>query len=369
MDENNLQKAALVLEDGTLFHGTSWGCEGSVCGEIVFNTSPTGYQEICTDPSYSNQIVLFTTAHIGNVGINDDDNESGKVQIKGLIVRKMSKVSSNWRSTQSFASFLQEHQTPWIEGIDTRKLTRHLRENGVKIGCIMVGNIDINNAQRMAKKYSAQKIHLPYQGIERNEKREFGAKRIAVIDFGVKANILKTLTEAECEIMIFPSTSSAEYVLSHKPDGILLSNGPGDPSTMLDAILLTRKLIESGIPIFGICLGCQLIALASGGKTIAMKYGHHGTNHPVYDVSTHEVSITSQNHLYVIDDMTLPQNCIVTHRSIFDQTVQGIKLIGLPVMGFQGHPEGSPGPQDLAKMFTQFLAIFNTGAQRYRETC
>lgn len=342
--------AVLVLEDGTLFHGHTCGIDRTVWGEVVFNTSPTGYQEICTDPSYANQIVLFTSPHIGNVGINQEDDESKTVWVKGIIVLEMSKKYSNWRGKETFINFLKENQIPWIEGIDTRKLTRHLRAHGVKNGCLITG--ESNPAENFDLTPKAVKEHPDAWCDDAHNQ---SCKRIIVYDFGVKSNILKKLSNLSCSVMTLPCTYTSEEILSWQPDGIVISNGPGDPAMMQHGIQETKKLILSGVPIFGICLGCQLIALASGGKTRKMKFGHHGTNHPVYDLRKGKTFITSQNHNFTIDDKNCPSNLIVTHQSLFDGSIQGIRLKGLPIFGFQGHPEGSPGPQDLDGLFEEFL--------------
>lgn len=367
MESSHNKNAVLALEDGTLFFGYTCGIDKTVCGEVVFNTSQTGYQEICTDPSYANQIVLFTTPHIGNVGVNQKDWESERVWVKGIIVLEMSKGSSNWRSEQTFISFLKENQITWIEGIDTRKLTRHLRENGAKSGCIMVGQDNTELAVMLAKKDAEKEVlDLSQEAIKKhsyiwskNAQVDLAAitrlKKIAVYDFGVKTNILEKLSELGCAIKIVPSAHTSEDILSWQPDGIVISNGPGDPARMPHGIRETKKLITSGIPLLGICLGCQLIALAMGGQTKKMKFGHHGTNHPVYDRINKKVYITSQNHEFTIDEEKLPSDCMVTHHSLFDGTIQGIRLAGLPVFGFQGHPEGSPGPQDSDGLFKEFL--------------
>jgi carbamoyl-phosphate synthase small subunit len=334
------KQATLQLSDGAKFHGTSCGIEMKARGEVVFNTSLTGYQEICTDPSYEGQIVVFTAPHIGNVGVNDEDWESKAIFVKGIIVKEMSKMSSSWRSRKSFPAFLKEHQIPWIEGVDTRALTRHLRENGTKRGCLQVGKGEEPLAS-ISKKTDWQESPFP--------------TKIALFDFGVKTNILKKISAAGCAVKIFPGHISAKEILAWNPSGVVISNGPGDPAAWSDAIQETKKLIASGLPLFGICLGCQLIALAMGGGTMPLKYGHHGTNHPVCDLLNGKVYITSQNHQFAIDENKLPSSCTVTHRSLFDGTVQGIRVNGLPVFGFQGHPEGSPGPQELDHLFEEFL--------------
>jgi len=349
---NQESRAVLALDDGSIFYGRTSGSKRTVCGEIIFNTSMTGYQEICTDPSYANQIVLFTTSHIGNVGVNGEDYESSQPWIKGIITREMSKASSNWRSEKSFTSFLDEHQVTWIEGLDTRKLTRHLRNHGTKNGCIMVGECDINLAIELARGHipqSAANFAIPSSVYKKD------APKIVVYDFGVKSTILRTLTSLGCEVIVVPSHMSAAELLAYNPDGIILSNGPGDPSSIGEGIKEIRELIFSGVPVLGICLGCQLIAIAAGGRTRKMKFGHHGANHPVYDIEKKRTYITSQNHNFAVDEATLPSEFEITHVSLFDGSVQGIRSKNYPVMGFQGHPEGSPGPQDIGEIFELFL--------------
>lgn len=370
MKHANIQKAILALEDGTLFYGYTRGVSKTVCGEVVFNTSMTGYQEICTDPSYANQIVLFTSSHIGNVGTNQKDYESSKIWTKGIIVREMSKKSSSWRSEEDFTTFLNESKVPWIEGIDTRKLTRHIQKNGTKNGCIMVGRIDASLAVKLAKKH-VQAKGLDLSGVAIKKKNyeyhiqdslsqelsfsKSDMKTIYVYDFGVKSNILRMLVDVGCLVKVVPNTVPAEDILAANPDGIVISNGPGDPASMQNGIEEIRKLIFSGIPVLGICLGCQLVALAAGGHTKKMKFGHHGTNHPVYDLRKKKVYVTSQNHNFVVDEKTLPSDFEITHISLFDRSIQGIRSITYPVIGFQGHPEGSPGPQDIKELFEEFL--------------
>lgn len=362
--------AVLALEDGTLFYGRTSGSNRTVCGEIVFNTSITGYQEICTDPSYANQIVLFTTSHVGNVGVNEDDDESSQTWVKGIIAREMSKTSSNWRGKKSFISFLDENKVPWIEGLDTRKLARHIRKTGTKNACIMVGEIDTDLAIRLAKEHvKAEGLGLsqetlkegPYKWQEpgflnyKFSTHKTDAPNIFIYDFGVKSSIFRILTCLGCKVNVVPNTMSTVEVLAYNPDGIILSNGPGDPASIGEGIEEIRKLVFSGVPVLGICLGCQLIAIAAGGNTKKMKFGHHGANHPVYDIKKKKVYITSQNHNFVIDETTLPSEFEVTHVSLFDGSVQGIRSKNYPVMGFQGHPEGSPGPQDIGELFEEFL--------------
>ncbi len=365
-------KAVLVLEDGTLFYGRSSAEYRIACGEIVFNTAMTGYQEICTDPSYANQIVLFTTSHIGNVGVNEEDTESSQVWVKAVIAREISQSTSHWKGKKSFVMFLNEHKIPWIEGIDTRKLIRHIRNKGTKNACIMVGEIKTDFAIELAKKHVPTKAlraaFAPRKYLVQNgEWPELGfsnvltddAPKIFVYDFGVKLMILKALARLGCKVEVVPYTTLADEVLSRNPDGIILSNGPGDPASIGDRIVELQKLISSKVPVFGICLGCQLIAIAAGGSTKRMKFGHHGANHPVYDIKKKKVYITSQNHNFVIDENTLPFEFEMTHVSLLDGSLQGIRSKKGEVMGFQGHPEGSPGPQDIGVLFEEFLTIIH----------
>lgn len=372
MGHNEESKAVLVLEDGEIFYGRTSSPNGTSCGEIVFNTSMTGYQEICTDPSYANQIVLFTTAHIGNVGVNDDDYESSQPWVKGIIVREMSKTSSNWRSEKGFVEFLNENKVAWIEGLDTRKLTRHIRKNGTKNACMMVGAIDIDLALELAKnhvkakelilskkttKQSSHSIDLVFLNDTfppRNDVRN-NVPKIFIYDFGVKSAILKMLALFGCEVHIVPNTMSAAELLAYHPDGVVISNGPGDPASVGEGIEEIRKIVFSGVPVLGICLGCQLIAIAAGGRTRKMIFGHHGANHPVYDLKKKKVYITSQNHHFVVDETIFPSEFEITHISLFDGSIQGIRAKNYPVMGFQGHPEGGPGPQDIEELFQEFL--------------
>lgn len=372
---NEENKAVLALDDGTLFYGRTRGCKRTVCGEVIFNTSMTGYQEICTDPSYANQIVLFTTSHIGNVGVNSDDNESSQPWVKGIITREMSKTCSNWRSEKSFTSFLNEHQVTWIEGLDTRKLARHLRNYGTKNGCIMVGECDIDLAIELARGHIVPKqfedsvfdgVGLGQNFATSSSIYKKGAPRIIVYDFGVKSTILRTLIRLGCEVNVVPSRMSAAQVLAYIPDGIIISNGPGDPSALGEKIKEIRELIFSGAPVLGICLGCQLIAIAAGGSTKKMKFGHHGANHPVYDIEKEKVYIASQNHNFVVDETTLPSEFEVTHVSLFDGSVQGIRSKNYPVVGFQGHPEGGPGPQDIGELFEVFLENIGKSSTLYK---
>jgi len=367
--------AILVLADGTKFRGFSIGSTGSSTGEVVFNTSMTGYQEILTDPSYSEQLITFTYPHIGNTGINLEDNESDQVHAKGIIIRDLSLIHSNFRSNLSLSDFLKQKNIIGIAGIDTRSLTKHLREFGSQSGCIIAGDIDEEKAHQDAKKYGglvgldlAQVVTTksPYvfqegewalgKGFQKNLKEKY---HVAVYDFGVKRNILRMLVSRGCKVTVMPAKTSFEEILKLKPDGIFLSNGPGDPEPCKYAIDSIKVLLKKNIPIFGICLGHQLLALASGSKTIKMKFGHHGANHPVYDQETRKVLITSQNHGFAVDSSSLPKNLKITHLSNFDKTLQGIERIDVPAFGFQGHPEASPGPSDVDYLFDKFIKMID----------
>ncbi|QEL56560.1 glutamine-hydrolyzing carbamoyl-phosphate synthase small subunit [Chromobacterium paludis] len=364
--------AILVLADGTLFKGSAIGAAGHTVGEVVFNTAITGYQEILTDPSYTRQIVTLTYPHIGNVGANSEDTESRAVFASGLIIRDLPLLHSNFRAEDSLSDYLKKHNVVAIADIDTRKLTRILREKGAQAGCIMAGDIDEAKAlelargfgsmagQDLAKVVSCQK---PYAWTEKQWKLGAGyqvqaATRFHVVayDFGVKHNILRMLAERGCQLTIVPAQTPAEDVLALNPHGVFLSNGPGDPEPCDYAIEAIGKILETKLPVFGICLGHQLLGLASGAKTSKMKFGHHGANHPVQDLDSGRVMITSQNHGFQVDETSLPVNVRVTHRSLFDGTVQGIALTDRPAFSFQGHPEASPGPEDVAYLFDRFIA-------------
>jgi carbamoyl-phosphate synthase small subunit len=362
----------LALADGTLFRGQSIGANGNTTGEVVFNTAMTGYQEILTDPSYSRQIVTLTYPHIGNVGTTPEDMESAQIYAAGLVVRDLSLIASSWRSSNSLQDFLERGKVVAIAGIDTRRLTRVLRERGAQPGCIMTGEkIDENAAIHLARRFPGLKgmdlarvvtTKQSYQwndgSIWQDESRQMirAQQRLHVIayDYGIKRNILRLLSDHGCRVTVVPATTSAADVLALAPDGIFLSNGPGDPEPCDYAIKAIGELLETDIPIFGICLGHQLLALASGAKSVKMKFGHHGANHPVQDLGSGRVLITSQNHGFAVDDTTLPPNLAVTHRSLFDGTLQGIARTDKPAYGFQGHPEASPGPHDVAPLFEQF---------------
>lgn len=366
--------AILALADGSIFQGFSIGAPGQTIGEVVFNTSMTGYQEILTDPSYSRQIVTLTYPHIGNVGINPEDIEAAKVHAAGLIIKDLPLMASNFRSRQTLPEYLKAEGIVAIAGIDTRKLTRILREKGAQSGAIiaghdLVGSRAVDLAQSfpglagldLAKVVTTDK---PYVWNETEWKLGQGyGKQIApkfhvvAYDFGVKYNILRMLAERGCKVTVLPAQASAADALALNPDGIFLSNGPGDPEPCDYAIAATRELIESGLPTFGICLGHQIMALACGAKTVKMKCGHHGANHPVQDLDTKQVMITSQNHGFAADAESLPANCRVTHVSLFDGTLQGFERTDRPAFCFQGHPEASPGPHDIAPLFDRFIGL------------
>ena len=370
--------ALLALQDGTVFHGTSVGAEGKTIGEVVFNTAMTGYQEILTDPSYCRQIVTLTYPHIGNTGTNAEDMESARVHASGLIIRDLSMVTSSWRNERSLGEFLRQSGTVAIADIDTRKLTRIIREKGAQSGCIMTGEASAETAVAHARKFPGiagmdlAKIvttDAPYQwsqGTTFGRKPRIMSRRIApyhvvAYDFGIKRNILRLLADLDCRMTVVPARTSAEEVLSLSPNGIFLSNGPGDPEPCDYAISAISRLLKEKIPIFGICLGHQLLALAAGAKTEKMKFGHHGANHPVQDLASGRVMITSQNHGFAVEESSLPANVETTHRSLFDGTLQGISLKGQPAFSFQGHPEASPGPHDLLPLFERFLADMEAG--------
>ena len=373
-----LKPALLALADGSVFKGVSIGADGLTTGEVVFNTAMTGYQEILTDPSYREQIVTLTYPHIGNVGTNPDDAESEKVQLSGLVLREVPRKASNFRSTQDFGAYLLQNKVVAIAGIDTRRLTRILRDKGAQNGCIMAGQVSEDAALKAAMAFPGLKgmdlakvvtVSKPYEWTEASwigpdEKRLTVLPRFHVVayDFGVKRNILRMLVDRGCKVTVVPAKTSAADVLKFKPDGVLLSNGPGDPEPCDYAIAAAREFINRKIPLFGICLGHQILGLASGAKTIKMKFGHHGANHPVQDVETGHVLITSQNHGFAVDEATLPTNVRITHKSLFDGSLQGIRLSDAPAFSFQGHPEASPGPHDVDYLFDQFVRLMADAA-------
>jgi carbamoyl-phosphate synthase small subunit len=370
--------AVLVLEDGTLFRGEAIGVDGQTTGEVVFNTAMSGYQEILTDPSYLRQIVTLTYPHIGNTGVNEDDEESARVQAAGLVIRDLPRLASNWRSEESLDEYLQRNKLVAIAGIDTRKLTRVLREKGAQNGCIMAGDVDEAAALEAARAFPGLKgmdlakevtTAMPYEWAQGTWQWPDGLPdaphpiseklpcHVVAYDYGVKRNILRMLADRGCRITVVPAAMPASDVLALRPDGIFLSNGPGDPEPCDYAIAAIRELLETDIPIFGICLGHQLLGLASGAATTKMKFGHHGANHPVQDLETGLVMISSQNHGFAVDEQSLPANCRATHKSLFDGSLQGIHRTDRPAFGFQGHPEASPGPHDVAPVFDHFIEL------------
>lgn len=373
------QPAILVLADGSVFSGQAVGATGQAVGEVVFNTSMTGYQEILTDPSYAEQMVTLTYPHIGNVGVNTYDVESDRVWAAGLIIRELSPIVSNWRAEDALQDYLIKNNVVAIAGIDTRRLTRLLREKGVQHGCIMAGVTDEDTALKVARAYPgiqgkdlAKVVSTPRivswdkgtydldSGETSLEKEQF---HVVVYDFGVKQQILRLLVDRGCRLTLVPAQTPASEVLALNPDGVCLSNGPGDPAACEYAMEAINIFLEKNIPLFGICLGFQLLALACGAKTVKMKFGHHGANHPVEDCSNHRVFITSQNHSFSVDHKNLPETLMVTHRSLFDGTLQGIKHRDKPAFAFQGHPEAGPGPQDIVALFDRFIVLLKEAAQ------
>ena len=373
------ESALLVLEDGSLFKGESTGISGQAVGEVVFNTAMTGYQEILSDPSYARQIITLTYPHIGNTGTNDDDMESTQVHAAGLVVRDLPPRASNWRSQGDLSAFLKKQKVVAIAGIDTRRLTRILREKGAQSGCIVAidkgGKLDKKVALAAARKFgglkgmdlakvvTTRKSYVWHEG-EWSLGSGYTAVddmplKVVAYDFGIKRNILRMLAQRGCEVTVVPARTPASDVLAMQPHGVFLSNGPGDPEPCTYAIEAIAEIVETSLPVFGICLGHQLLGLASGASTLKMKFGHHGANHPVQDVVSGHVMITSQNHGFAIDEASLPDNLQVTHRSLFDNTVQGVKRTDKPAFSFQGHPEASPGPHDVAPLFDQFIEMIN----------
>ncbi len=367
--------AILVLADGTKFRGYSIGIEGNASGEVVFNTAMTGYQEILTDPSYTEQLVTLTYPHIGNTGINNEDSESSNVYAKGLIIRDLPIASSNFRSTSTLPDFLISEKIVAIAGIDTRQLTRHIRTYGAQAGCISTGEFDEKKVINQAKEFPGlsgmdlAKIvstRSPYSFDEKEwelgqgfQKSNNDLYNVIAYDYGVKKNILRMLVSRGCQVTVVPATMPAKEVLKLNPDGVFLSNGPGDPEPCDYAIENIRILIEHKMPIFGICLGHQLLGLASQAKTLKMKFGHHCANHPVQDLETGKVFITSQNHGFAVDEGSLPQNLKATHRSLFDGSLQGISRTDAPAFSFQGHPEASPGPTEMSYLFDTFINLMS----------
>ncbi|WP_028079171.1 glutamine-hydrolyzing carbamoyl-phosphate synthase small subunit [Solimonas soli] len=369
----DFKPALLALADGSVFKGVSIGSDGQTVGEVVFNTAMTGYQEILTDPSYREQIVTLTYPHIGNVGTNAEDMEADRVHIAGLVLREAPRRHSNFRSTQDFRDYLKANKTVAIAGIDTRRLTRLLRDKGAQNGCILAGSrISEKKALDAARAFPGLKgmdlakvvsVKAPYAWtrgswtLETNREVEKtdGSYHVVVYDFGVKRNILRLLVDRDCRVTVVPAQTPAAEVLRLKPDGVLLANGPGDPEPCDYAIAAAREFLAKMIPLFGICLGHQILGLALGARTVKMKLGHHGANHPVQDIETGRVMITSQNHGFAVDEATLPNNVVATHRSLFDGSNQGLRVLDAPAFSFQGHPEASPGPHDVAELFDRFV--------------
>ncbi|MDP2097218.1 MAG: glutamine-hydrolyzing carbamoyl-phosphate synthase small subunit [Methylobacter sp.] len=368
------RSALLVLEDGTVFYGAAIGADGCSVGEVVFNTAMTGYQEILSDPSYARQIVTLTYPHIGNVGTTREDDESVGVFASGLVIRDLPLLASNWRSEKTLERYLLDNNVVAIADIDTRQLTRLLRDKGAQRGCIMAGeSVDVDVAKKAIEGFPGLKgmdlakevtVDQPYEWAENIWDLQQGhtpaenlTKHVVAYDFGVKRNILRLLANRGCRVTVVPATTPAETVLAMKPDGVFLSNGPGDPEPCTYAIEAIKTILEKKIPVFGICLGHQLLALASGAKTEKMKFGHHGANHPVQEIATGRVMISSQNHGFAANEASLPANVVATYRSLFDGSLQGIKRTDCPAMSFQGHPEASPGPHDVESLFDDFIEM------------
>ena len=371
-----MKPAILVLEDGSVFRGRSIGIPGMATGEVVFNTAMTGYQEILTDPSYARQIITLTYPHIGNTGTNDEDMESDRVWADGLVIRDLPAHLSSWRASHSLADFLQDKEVVAIDGIDTRRLTRILRQKGSMRGCL-VADEELSEQEALAQtnafpglagmdlaKVVSRQDVVNWKGGswclgEGYAQSNSASHKVVAYDFGVKRAILRLLVDRGCDVTLVPATTPAEAVMAMRPDGVFLSNGPGDPDPCEYAIASIREFLETELPLFGICLGCQLLALASDAKTVKMTHGHHGANHPVQDLSTGRVIITSQNHGFAVDGDSLPQNLKITHVSLFDGSLQGLARTDKPAFGFQGHPEASPGPQDCAYLFDRFVQMMS----------
>lgn len=382
------KSAILVLEDGNVFHGKSIGREGNSVGEVVFNTALTGYQEILTDPSYASQMVTLTYPHIGNVGVTSEDEEADTIFATGLIVKDVPSLHSNWRAEETLPDYLERKNVVAIADIDTRRLTRILREKGAQRGCIIAGEINddsINQATQkisgypglkgadLAKVVSTKETYTWNEGTwtltpgDMQTLDKADAKfRVVAYDFGVKKNILRMLVDRGCHVTVVPAQTPADDVLAMNPDGVFLSNGPGDPEPCDYAIDAIQNILEKQVPTFGICLGHQLLSLASGASTVKMKFGHHGANHPVQELDSKKVMITSQNHGFAVDEDTLPENLVATHRSLFDESLQGVKRTDCPAYSFQGHPEASPGPHDIAPIFDDFITLMAQAKQEAR---
>ncbi|MCF6281714.1 MAG: glutamine-hydrolyzing carbamoyl-phosphate synthase small subunit [Candidatus Polarisedimenticolaceae bacterium] len=370
------KSAVLVLEDGTVFHGVSIGADGQSVGEMVFNTAMTGYQEILTDPSYARQIVTLTYPHIGNTGVNSEDAESSAIHAAGLVIRDLPLLVSSWRSEESLECYLQRNNIVAIADIDTRKLTRILRDKGAQGGAIIAGDLldesvaleaakafpglkgmDLAKEVTTAESYEWTQGSWTLQGGLPEPSSAAANFHVVTYDYGVKQNILRMLVDRGCRLTVVPAQTPADEVLKLNPDGVFLSNGPGDPEPCGYAIEAIKSVVDSGVPVFGICLGHQLLALASGAQTVKMKFGHHGANHPVQDLDSSAVMISSQNHGFAVDESTLPETMTATHRSLFDGSLQGIHRTDRPAFGFQGHPEASPGPHDVAPVFDHFIDL------------
>ena len=367
--------ALLALADGSLFYGDSIGVDGQRSGEVVFNTSMTGYQEILTDPSYARQMVTLTYPHIGNVGVNEQDEESPRVHAEGLIIRDLPLLSSNWRQQSSLQEYLHKNQVVAIANIDTRRLTRLLRDKGAQNGCLVTGDeidesaalaaarafpglagMDLAREVTTSEQYEWQEGVWQLEG-NKHQCPESGSYKVVAYDYGIKRNILRMLTQRGCAVTVVPAQTPAEDVLALAPDGVFLSNGPGDPEPCDYAISAIQQILQTGLPVFGICLGHQLLSLASGAQTIKMKFGHHGGNHPVQDLQTGQVMITSQNHGFAVDEASLPDHLEATHKSLFDGSLQGVQRTDCPAFSFQGHPEASPGPHGVADLFDQSIEL------------
>ncbi|HEY8036273.1 MAG TPA: glutamine-hydrolyzing carbamoyl-phosphate synthase small subunit [Methylobacter sp.] len=368
------RSALLLLEDGTVFNGVAIGADGCSVGEVVFNTAMTGYQEILSDPSYARQIVTLTYPHIGNVGTTSEDDESTDVFASGLVIRDLPLLASSWRSEKTLQQYLIDNNVVAIADVDTRKLTRLLRDKGAQRACIMAGeSVDPEVAKKAIEGFPGLKgmdlakevtVTRPYEWTENiwhlqngHTQAENLTKHVVAYDFGVKRNILRLLANRGCRVTVVPATTPAETVLAMNPDGVFLSNGPGDPEPCTYAIEAIKTILEKKVPVFGICLGHQLLALASGAKTEKMKFGHHGANHPVLEIATGRVMISSQNHGFAANEDSLPDNLVATYRSLFDGSLQGIKRTDCPAMSFQGHPEASPGPHDVESLFDEFIEM------------
>lgn len=377
--------AVLALEDGSIFRGKAIGALGLSSGEVVFNTAMTGYQEILTDPSYARQIVTLTYPHIGNTGITSEDNESDRVWAAGLVIRNLSMIVSNWRSEMSLDDFLKAQNVVSIADIDTRQLTRHLRDSGPLNGCILSGDLLAEKGEQYALEQArafpglkgmdlAKEVSVgqPYEwnegvwqhGVGHPVMNHQNPFHVVAFDYGVKRNILRMLAQRNCKVTVVPAQTSAAEVMALNPDGVFLSNGPGDPEPCDYAITAIKEILTSDVPVFGICLGCQLLALACGAQTIKMRLGHHGANHPVQNLDDNTVLITSQNHGFAVDEATLPSNLRATHRSLFDGSLQGIERTDKPAFAFQGHPEAAPGPHDIAPLFDKFVDLMQKRAPR-----